>query len=67
MISQVTKTVADKLLKDLGEKKFIGMSSTNKDAKGSQFVFWTLQVRSPSPPILTSNIPQQTISVTALP
>jgi hypothetical protein len=29
----------------LGEKKTIGMSSTNKDAKGSQFVFWTLQVR----------------------
>lgn len=45
---QVTKTVADKILKELGEKKSIGMNSTNADKKGSQFVFWTLQVRSRS-------------------
>lgn len=44
-MSQVTKTVADKILKELGEKKEIGMNSTKKEEKGSQFVFWALQVR----------------------
>ena len=44
-LKQVTKTVADKILKELGESKIIGMHSTNKEHKGSQFVFWTLQVR----------------------
>ncbi|KAG0647292.1 Meiotic expression up-regulated 13 [Hyphodiscus hymeniophilus] len=46
---KVTKTVADKLLKELGEKGTLGMKATNKInddgeyAKGTQFVFWTPQ------------------------
>ena len=43
--SKVTKTVADKLLKEMGEAQKIGMNSTKKEEKGSQFVFWALQVR----------------------
>lgn len=46
MHSQVTKTVADKILKELGENETLGMHSTNKFERGSQFVFWTPQVRS---------------------
>ena len=49
---QVTKTVADKLLRELGEKNVLGMKATNKEhdgeyPKGTQFVFWTPQVRHP--------------------
>jgi outer membrane biosynthesis protein TonB len=51
MPEQVTKTVADKILKEMGEKKTLGMNSTNQDKKGSQFVFWTPQVRLSSHPV----------------
>lgn len=43
---KVTKTVADKLLKDMEQNKQIMAKATNGDKKGSQWVFWPLQVRS---------------------
>jgi hypothetical protein len=41
---QVTKTVADKLLKEMEQSNQIMGKATNGDKKGSQWVFWALQV-----------------------
>ena len=45
--SQVTKTVADKLLKEMEQSNQIMGKATNGDKKGSQWVFWALQVQAP--------------------
>ena len=41
---KVTKTVADKLLKELVNQNVIEGKGTNKHEKGSQWVFWATQV-----------------------
>ena len=43
---KVTKTVADKLMKEMEGRKEIMMKATNADTakKGTQFVFWAIQV-----------------------
>ncbi|KAH8819719.1 Tat binding protein 1-interacting protein-domain-containing protein [Xylogone sp. PMI_703] len=41
--NKVTKTNADKILKDLEKKGLIMGKATKGDAKGSQWVFWCLQ------------------------
>lgn len=51
---QVTKTVADKLLKEMEQSNQIMGKATNGDKKGSQWVFWALQVSSHSFPITSS-------------
>ncbi|TAQ83119.1 hypothetical protein B7494_g8558 [Chlorociboria aeruginascens] len=43
---KVTKTVADKLLKEMMNRELIMGKGTNGDNKGSQWVFWALQVPS---------------------
>ena len=42
---QVTKTVADKVMKEMEAKQMIMMKATNSDTtkKGTQFVFWAIQ------------------------
>jgi 26S proteasome regulatory subunit (ATPase 3-interacting protein) len=42
---QVTKTVADKLMKEMEQSQQIMAKATNGDKKGSQWVFWSIQVR----------------------
>ena len=44
LLHQVTKTAADKLLKEMEQSNQIMGKATNGDKKGSQWVFWTLQV-----------------------
>ena len=43
---QVTKTVADKVMKEMEASNMIMMKATNSDTskKGTQFVFWAIQV-----------------------
>lgn len=44
----MTKTVADKLLKEMEQTNQIMGKATNGDKKGSQWVFWALQVSTSS-------------------
>jgi 26S proteasome regulatory subunit (ATPase 3-interacting protein) len=41
---QVTKTAADKLLREMEQNNQVMGKATNGDKKGSQWVFWASQV-----------------------
>lgn len=45
LLTKVTKTLADRLLKEMEQNNEIMGKATNGDKKGSQWVFWALQVR----------------------